>query len=135
MFPGAHVPKQRIRPSPHRNQQADKQTMKQFRVLLKRHHLLRDVVLGVAATIVSCGVAAAIHTDTLPDSQQAVHSALVSHELSSVSVDQDQDKGVIRLTGIVSTPDSKDSAQQLAQQAAPRYTIDNQIQVNSAGVM
>jgi hypothetical protein len=111
------------------------QTMKQFSILLKRYHLLRDLVLGVAATIIACGVAAAIHTHTHPDSQQAVHSALVSHRLDTVSIDQDQDAGVIRLTGIVESPTGRDRAQQLAQQAAPGYTIDNQIQVNRAGVM
>jgi hypothetical protein len=109
--------------------------MKQFSILLKRYHLLRDLVVGVAATIISCGVAATIHTHTHSDSRQAVHSALVSHSLNSVSVDQDQDAGVIRLTGIVESPTGRDRAQRLAQQAAPGYTIDNQIQVNRAGMM
>ena len=109
--------------------------MKQFSILLKRYHLLRDLVLGVAATIVACGLAAAIHSHTHPDSQQAVHSALVSHSLDSVSIDQDRDKGVIRLTGTVDSTASRENAQQLAQQAAPGYTIDNQIQVNQAGLI
>ena len=109
--------------------------MKQFSILLKRYHLLRDLALAVAATIVACGVAAAIHTNAHPDSQRAVHSALTSHQLSSVGVDQDQDKGVIRLTGIVDSPSHRDRAQRLAEQAAPDYTIDNQIQVNRAGTM
>jgi osmotically-inducible protein OsmY len=80
-------------------------------------------------------VAGILHANAHPDSQRAVHSALWSHNLRSVSFDQDQDKGVIRLTGIVQSSDSKDRAQQLAQQAAPGYTIDNQIQVNRAGLM
>jgi hypothetical protein len=109
--------------------------MRRFSILLKRYHLLRDLILGVAATIIACGIAAAIHTGTHPDSRQAVHSALSTHNLASVTVDQDQDKGVIRLTGIVDSAGSRDNAQQLAQQAAPSYTIDNQIQVNRAGLM
>jgi hypothetical protein len=108
--------------------------MKQFSILLKHYHLLRDLVLGVAATIVACGLTAVIHSHTHPDSQQAVHSALVSHSLDSVSINQDQDKGVIRLSGIVDNASHRDRAQQLAQQAAPGYTIDNQIQVNRAGL-
>ncbi len=108
--------------------------MKQFHTLLKRFHLLRDLVLCAAATAVACGVAAAVHTNAHPDSQRAVHGALSSHDLDSVTIDQDQDKGVIRLTGVVSNSDSKDRAQQLAQQAAPGYSIDNQIQVNRAGL-
>ena len=108
--------------------------MKQFSILLKRYHLLRDLALGVAATIVACGLTAAIHSHTHPDSQLAVHSALMSHSLDSVSIDQDQDKGIIRLTGIVESASHRDRALQLAQQAAPGYTIDNQIQVNRAGL-
>jgi BON domain len=99
--------------------------MKQFHILLKRFHLLRDLVL----------CAAAIHSNTHPDRQLAVHGALSSHALGSVTVDQDKGKGVIRLTGVVANSDSKDRAQQLAQQAAPGYTIDNQIQVNRAGLL
>ena len=108
--------------------------MKQFSILLKRYHLLRDLILGVAATIIACGIAAAIHTGTHPDSRQAVHSALSTHNLTSVTVDQDQDKGVIRLTGIVASHSLRDLAHQLAAHAAPGYTIDNQIQVNRAGL-
>jgi acetylglutamate synthase len=109
--------------------------MKQFHTLLKRFHLMRDLLLCAAATAVACGVAAAIHSNTRPDRQLAVHGALSSHALGSVTVDQDKDKGVIRLTGVVANSDSKDRAQQLAQQAAPGYTIDNQIQVNRAGLL
>jgi hypothetical protein len=109
--------------------------MKQFHILLKRYHLLRDLVLCAAATAVACGVAAALHTSAHPDSQLAVHGALSSHDLDSVTIEQDQDRGVIRLTGVVPNSDSKDRAQQLTQQAAPGYTIDNQIQVNRAGLL
>ncbi len=108
--------------------------MKQFHTLLNRFHLLRDLILCAAATAVACGVAAAWRSNARPDRQLAVHGALSSHNLSSVSIDQDQDTGIIRLTGIVPNDDSKDRAQQLAQQAAPGYSIDNQIQVNRAGL-
>jgi hypothetical protein len=106
--------------------------MKQFHILLKRFHLLRDLVLCAAATAVACGVAAA---NAHPDRQLAVHGALSPHNLSSVTIYQDQDKGVIRLAGVVPNSDSKDRAQQLTQQAAPGYSIDNQIQVNRAGLL
>ena len=109
--------------------------MKRFSILLKRYNLLRDLVLGVAATMLACGFTAACHNSNHPDDKQAVFNSLSSHDLASVMVDQDQGKGVIRLTGVVGSPDRKDRAQQLAQQAAPGYTIDNQIQVHAAGVM
>ncbi|HEY2859784.1 MAG TPA: BON domain-containing protein [Terracidiphilus sp.] len=108
--------------------------MKRFHILLKRHHLLRDLVVGVAATIVSCSVAAGLYSNGHPDDRQAIYHALTLHDLSSVTVDQDQNKGVIRLTGIVATSDNKDQAEQVAEQAAPGYSIDNQIQVNRAGL-
>jgi hypothetical protein len=108
--------------------------MKQLKTLLKRYHLLRDLVLGLAATAISCGVAAAWHTNTRPDDVRAIYSAFHANDLTSISVDQDQQKGVIRLTGIVTSADRRDLAQQIAQQAAPDYTIDDQIQVNRAGL-
>jgi hyperosmotically inducible protein len=69
-----------------------------------------------------------------PDVKQAVYSALNQHELRSVEVFQDRGKGEITLRGIVSSPDQKTSADNLAQQAAPGYTIRDQIQVQSAGI-
>jgi hypothetical protein len=110
--------------------------MKQFHPLLKRHQILRDLLVALAATAVSCGVGAAWHNHSHhPDTRQAIYSALTLHDLTSVTVDQDQDKGVIRLTGIVGSTSLRDLAHQLAQHAAPGYTIDNQIQVNRAGLM
>ncbi|HEY3707252.1 MAG TPA: hypothetical protein VGL22_19480 [Terracidiphilus sp.] len=108
--------------------------MKHFQLLLKRHHLLRDLLFGVAATVLACGFTAACRTNTHPDNKQAVFDALTSHDLASVMVDQDQGKGIIKLTGVVGSPDRKDSAQQVAQQAAPGYTIDNQIRVEDIGL-
>jgi acetylglutamate synthase len=109
--------------------------MKQFHILIKRFHLLRDLVLCAAATVVACGVAAAWHTNIHADDRRAVYNVLKSHDLASVVVRQDCDKGVIQLSGIVDSADSKDRAQQLAEQAAPGYSIDNQIQVNRAGLL
>jgi BON domain len=109
--------------------------MNRVHILLKRYHLLRDIVFGVAATIVSCGVAAAWHTNTHADDRQAIYRALSSQELTSVTVDQDQDQGVIRLRGIVDSTSLRDRAHQLAEHAAPGYTIDDQIEVNRAGLM
>jgi hypothetical protein len=109
--------------------------MKQFSILLRRHHLLRDILVGIAATVVSCGVAASWRSSTHPDDRLAVYSALTTHDLTSVTIDQDQVKGSIRLSGVVANPDSRDLAQQLAEHAAPGYTIENEIQINRAGLM
>jgi hypothetical protein len=109
--------------------------MRRFNRLLKRFNLLRDLLLGLTATIVACGFTAACHNNAHPDDKQAVYNSLTSHDLASVVVDQDRDKGVIKLTGVVGSPDRKDHAQQLAQQAAPGYSIDNQIRVENTGIM
>lgn len=68
-----------------------------------------------------------------PDNKQAVYDALKGHDLSTIDVFQDRLKGEITLRGIVAGPDQKASAETLTLQAAPGYTIKNQIQVQSAG--
>jgi len=70
-----------------------------------------------------------------PDDRAAVYQALNQHDLASVEVSQDRGSGVITLRGIVGSQDSKTRAQQLAQQAAPGYTIQNQLTINSSGLM
>jgi hyperosmotically inducible protein len=68
-----------------------------------------------------------------PDEKAAVTNSLSSNSLGDVSVSQDQDKGVITLTGDVGTADLKTQAETLAKQAAPDYTIANQIGVRPPG--
>ena len=69
-----------------------------------------------------------------PEVKQAVYSSLNQHDLRSVEVFENRAKGEITLRGIVASVDQKTSAEQLAQQSAPGYTIKNQIQVQSAGI-
>ena len=68
-----------------------------------------------------------------PDEKSAVTNALSSSNLSDVSVSQDQDKGVITLTGDVASADQKTQAETVARQAAPDYTIADQIGVRPPG--
>lgn len=70
-----------------------------------------------------------------PDDSAAVYQALGKNDLSSVQVQQDRDKGVITLTGLVGDQSRKDHAQQLAQQAAPGYTIQNNLRVDNSDVL
>lgn len=69
-----------------------------------------------------------------PDVKQAVYSALNQHDMASVEVFQDRRKGEITLRGIVGSRDQKTQAETVAQQAAPGYTIKDQIGVESAGI-
>lgn len=91
-----------------------------------RHKLL----LGSAGMLV-CGLAIAgcHNTTTHPDEKQAVTNTLSDNQIQSVSVSQDRDKGVMTLTGNVGTDDRKGRAEALAKQAAPDYTIANEIGV------
>ncbi|MBW4026577.1 BON domain-containing protein [Acidipila rosea] len=64
-----------------------------------------------------------------PDEKAAVTNSLSSNQLSDVSVSQDQEKGIITLTGNVQTDQQKSQAETLARQSAPDYTIANEIGV------
>lgn len=70
-----------------------------------------------------------------PDRRNEVYQALSQHHMESVEVFQDQDHGVITLKGIVGSANSKTQAQQVVQQAAPGYKVDNQLTVDASGIM
>lgn len=64
-----------------------------------------------------------------PDEKDAVTNALKSNNLGNVSVSQDRTKGVITLTGDVNSEDQKAMAAATAKQAAPDYTIADEVGV------
>jgi hyperosmotically inducible protein len=68
-----------------------------------------------------------------PDQKPFVTTALSNNNLGSVSVSQDRDKGVITLTGNVESDGFKAQAEILARQAAPAYTIADEIGVRPSG--
>jgi hyperosmotically inducible protein len=80
------------------------------------------VLLGGAMMIAGCN-------KSHPDEKSAVNNSLNSNNLSVVSVSQDRDKGVMTLSGNVDSDDAKSRAESLARQAAPDYTIANEIGV------
>ena len=84
----------------------------------------------LAATIFLSGCGHGSH----PDDRMAVYNALNQHDLRSVTVSQDRNAGTMTLSGIVGSPDSKKRAEQLAQQAAPGYSIVDRMQVDNAGL-
>jgi hyperosmotically inducible protein len=91
------------------------------------------ILMGGAMVIAGCN-------KTHPDEKSAVTNSLNSNNLSAVSVSQDQDKGVMTLSGNVDNADAKSQAESLAKQAAPDYTIANEIgvrppQVANAGAV
>jgi hyperosmotically inducible periplasmic protein len=64
-----------------------------------------------------------------PDEKAAVTNALDNNHLNAVSVSQDRDTGVITLNGNVDSDALKSQAENLAKQAAPDYTIADEIGV------
>lgn len=69
-----------------------------------------------------------------PDEKSAVTSSLSSNSLGAVSVAQDRDKGVMTLTGNLDSQDQKNQAETLAKQAAPDYTVADEIGVRPPDV-
>jgi hyperosmotically inducible periplasmic protein len=68
-----------------------------------------------------------------PDVKDTVNTAMTRNNLGVVNVSEDRDKGVITLTADVETPDQKARAESVASQAAPGYSIANEIGVRPIG--
>ena len=93
------------------------------------------IAAAVLATLTLCaGLMLAGCSQTHPDEKDAVNNALTANNLGVVSVSQDRDKGVMTLTGDVETADKKEQAGNVAKQAAPDYTIANQVGVRPIGM-
>jgi hyperosmotically inducible protein len=86
-------------------------------------------LLGGAILMGSAMVVAGCHGSGQPDEKDAVVNSLKNNNLGSVDVSQDRDKGVMTLKGNVATDDAKQQAENLAKQAAPDYTIADEIGV------
>jgi hyperosmotically inducible protein len=89
----------------------------------------RHVVFGSTAILAAAFALAGCQSATHPDEKAAVTNSLNSNNLNSVDVSQDRDKGVITLKGNVESQNLKSQAEDLAKQAAPDYTIADEIGV------
>jgi hyperosmotically inducible protein len=99
---------------------------------MKHAPSVRPLLLGSAAILMGALFLAGCKSSR-PDEKSAVTSSLSNSSLSSVSVSQDREKGVMTLTGDVNSQDQKTQAESLAKQAAPDYTIADEIGVRPAG--
>lgn len=87
-----------------------------------------------SAAILACAMAVAgCNKPSHPDEKSAVNDALKNNNLSAVSVSQDRDKGVMTLKGNLDSQDLKNQAENVAKQAAPDYTIADEIGVRPPG--
>jgi len=66
---------------------------------------------------------------TYPDDKGAVTDALNNNNLGKIDVSQDREKGVMTLKGNVDSDSDKQNAENLVRQAAPGYTIADEIGV------
>jgi len=95
---------------------------------------LHNYFLVGAAAIVASAIGIGGCHRVHPDEKSAVTDSLKSNSLGDVSVSQDRDKGVMTLKGDVDSQDMKNHAESLASQAAPDYTIADEIGVRPPAV-
>jgi hyperosmotically inducible periplasmic protein len=93
----------------------------------------RQILPGAAAILAGAMVFAGCNRASHPDEKSAVTDALKNSNLNAVSVWQDRDKGVMTLKGNLDSQDLKSQAENLAKQAAPDYTIADEIGVRPPG--
>src|SRR6266702_1744571 len=96
---------------------------------MKQLSVSRKFLACAALVFAGALMVAGCKDKTHPDEKTAVTSSLSSNNLSSVSVSQDREKGVMTLSGNVDSQDLKTQAENLAKQAAPDYTVANEIGV------
>ncbi len=101
---------------------------------MNRTNLLRKILVNsIVASFVLLAFSGC-HRDSHPDDKAALDNILTKNGLGSVVVNQDRSSGVITLSGIVGAANQKAQAETLAIQAAPGYTISNNIQIVSSGL-
>ncbi len=100
---------------------------------MKRTFSDRVVVIGASALLAGALVSVGCHR-TYPDEKSAVTDSLKNNNLNAVSVSQDRDKGVMTLSGNLDSQDRKAQAESVAKQAAPDYTIVDEIGVRPPDV-
>jgi hyperosmotically inducible protein len=98
-----------------------------------KHIFFHRVFLLSVTAAALLGLGTAGCNKTFPDEKSAVQNSLKNSKLSAVDVSQDRDKGVITLKGDLDTDDLKTQAGNIAKQAAPDYTVANEIGVRPPG--
>lgn len=101
---------------------------------MKILHSLSAKMLSLSVPLAFAIIVSGCNAGGHPDDQSAVYQKLNQSGLMSVIVSQDRSAGTMTLTGIVSDPNSKTKAEELAKEAAPGYTISDQIRIEAAGL-
>ena len=101
---------------------------------MDQERFTRKLFLGSAAILGAVALAAGCQHATHPDEKSAVTDSLKNNNLNAVDVSQDRDKGVMTLKGNLASQDMKNQAESVAKQAAPDYTIADEIGVRPPDV-
>src|SRR5271165_4749166 len=108
---------------PHRRDELTTQISREFRT-----GAIAAMSLVLAVVLIGCN-----QKVQHPDVKDTVDTAMTRNNLGVVKVSQDRDKGVLTLTGDVESADQKAQSESVAAQAAPGYTISNEIGVRPVG--
>ena len=96
---------------------------------MKQEQKVTSKVFAIASLAAGLVIAGCNSNPKYPDSKAAVNNSLTQNNLGAIHVSQDQTKGVITLTGTVPSDSQKTQAESVAKQAAPNYTIADEIAV------
>lgn len=96
-------------------------------------HFLKTVSILALTLAISATIACSDRNSKGPDVAGDIRHALDQAGLNDVSVSQDRDKGVVKLTGKVRTEDEKNRAESIAQSIAGTEVVSNEIGVRPNG--
>jgi len=92
----------------------------------------RKLVLSVFPLLVA-GMLSGCSSNKSPDVTDNIRKSLDQAGFKDVSVSEDRDKGVVTLTGDVSTDSDKQQAESIAKSNAPNLVVADQISVRPPG--
>ncbi len=96
---------------------------------------MRRLFIAVLAFGLSTGLTACSkQRANTPSVKENVERSLNDAGLKNVNVSEDRDKGVVTLEGKVQSPEQKDQAEQVAEQAAGGLIVANKLSVEPAGM-
>jgi hyperosmotically inducible periplasmic protein len=91
--------------------------------------MLRFRIIGAGALLTAGLLAGCSNRPEAPPVADNIRTSLKQAGIKDVSVSQDRNKGVVTLTGNVSTQDVKTHAQQIAQSVASSQVVANEVAV------
>jgi len=89
--------------------------------------------LGLLTVVIAGTLAGCSSTQKSPDVADSIRKSLDQSGYKDVSVSQDRDKGVVKLTGHVAVENDKTQAEQVARTLAPGQVVADEIVVLPPG--